>query len=347
MSGIDIHSLQQKYEKKIFDLTQLLEISRSLASTLEFPALIDSILYTCMSRMKVLNVGLFLKDHLHQNALELYRNYKGYNVDHRKSYSIPLDSDCAKMFLSMGRACTMTEILERAHPDSPQLAMMSELMPSLIVPLRLKDDLMGILILGEGPDIDTFSADQIEYIQTICLFAAAAVHNAILYEMATTDMMTQLRLRNFFLSSMNKIFEQTVREQTTLSIIFIDIDHFKRLNDTYGHACGDYMLTQVAAVLHSSIRKIDIGCRYGGDECIILLPGAGMEMATAVAERIRRRIESGDFSYEGEKLSTTISAGVAELDINRDFTSESLIKRADHALYRAKEKGRNQTVQAD
>ncbi len=346
MSGIDIKNMQQKYEKTIHDLKQLIEISRSLASTLEFPALIDSILYICLTQMKVLNVGLFLKDQMQKKTLELYRNYKGFNIDHRKPYSIPVESDCAKMLLSMSRACTMQEILERAHPDSPQLAMMQDLRPSLIVPLRLKDELMGILIMGEGPDVDLFSEDQKEYIQTICLFAAAAVHNAILYEMATTDMMTQLRLRNFFLSSMNKIFEQTVREQTTLSLIFIDIDHFKRLNDTYGHACGDYMLTRVSDILHNSIRKVDIGCRYGGDECVILLPGAGMEMATAVAERIRKKIETGNFIYEGEKLTTSISAGVAELDINRDFTSESLIKRADQALYRAKEKGRNQTVQA-
>ena len=346
MSNENLNKVKQEYEKRIFDLKQLIEISRSLSSTLDFTILIESILYICMSQMKVLNVGLFIKNHLHQRHLDLYRNYKGFEPDHTHEFTIMENSDLARLLKKSVHPCTLGELSDQLPPDSPELATLRHLMPSLVVPLILKDQLVGLLVVGEGMEGESFNEEQKEYIQTIGLFAANAIQNAVLYETATTDMMTQLRLRHFFLSTLNEFFENSVKDGSALSIIFIDIDLFKNLNDTYGHSCGDFVLVKVTSLIRSCIRREDLACRYGGEEFIIMLPGANIKMAMIVAERIRSKVEQGRFIYEKEPVSTTISIGVAQLDPGRDFTTESLIKRADTALYQAKHHGRNRVSRA-
>jgi len=146
---------------------------------------------------------------------------------------------------------------------------------------------------------------------------------------------------------MNEAFENACREKSSLSLLFLDIDHFKAFNDYHGHSCGDFVLIKVADLIRDSIRRGDIAARFGGEEFTVLLPDTNSKMALLVAERIRKKISQAEFVYEGETVNTTISIGVAELKTDLDFTCESLIKRADTALYQAKEQGRNQVVLAE
>jgi diguanylate cyclase (GGDEF)-like protein len=132
-----------------------------------------------------------------------------------------------------------------------------------------------------------------------------------------------------------------------LSVVMIDIDFFKKVNDTYGHSCGDAVLKQVARVIQSSVRGNDLAARYGGEEFCILLPDADAERARQAAERVRSSVAATATDYEGQSLSVNVSLGVAQYDAARDVSGKSLIDRADQALYASKLAGRNRVSLSD
>jgi diguanylate cyclase (GGDEF)-like protein len=123
------------------------------------------------------------------------------------------------------------------------------------------------------------------------------------------------------------------------TVMILDLDYFKKINDTYGHLAGDYVLKEVAKIIKSLIRKSDICGRFGGEEFVILLPNTKLSGAMKLAERIRKAIEEYDFDFNGKKINVTVSIGITSVGINDSY--ESLIDRADEALYEAKQKGRN------
>jgi diguanylate cyclase (GGDEF)-like protein len=123
----------------------------------------------------------------------------------------------------------------------------------------------------------------------------------------------------------------------------MDIDHYKEINDQYGHRVGDFVLTQIGLVVQNAIRKIDIACRYGGEEFVILLPETELDQAGRVAERIRKSLDETIISLESHSISVTASLGIVDLTTDTPLIEEMLAK-ADEAMYRAKEKGRNQVV---
>ncbi len=130
------------------------------------------------------------------------------------------------------------------------------------------------------------------------------------------------------------------------SVIFIDLDHFKKVNDTYGHAAGDYVLKEFAAIIRSSLRSKDLFARYGGEEFVLLLGGTGQEVAVGIADRLRKRVETHSFEFEGKRIPVTSSAGVCEYKPGVKSFDE-LLKKADGALYQAKQTGRNRVCTAE
>ncbi|KXF77643.1 diguanylate cyclase response regulator [Paramesorhizobium deserti] len=166
-------------------------------------------------------------------------------------------------------------------------------------------------------------------------------------EMAVTDGLTGLHNRRYLDSHMSMLFTRSVSRERPLSVLMTDIDHFKRINDTYGHDAGDDVLRDFAGRLHRNIRGIDLACRYGGEEFIVVLPDTDAHMAAVVAERIRETVASTPFLICNGTASVdvTISIGLASLQL-RDDSVEKLFKRADVALYEAKKNGRNRVVGA-
>jgi diguanylate cyclase (GGDEF)-like protein len=154
------------------------------------------------------------------------------------------------------------------------------------------------------------------------------------------DRLTGLYTRAYFEESLNREVGRAKRYQTDLSILFFDLDDFKKINDNYGHQAGDFLLESVSEIILKQIRAEDIASRYGGEEIIIILPETGKVQALILGERIRRKIAENIFHYEGNELRMTLSGGLASLPI--DTTSPSnLVKFADAALYRAKADGKN------
>lgn len=162
-----------------------------------------------------------------------------------------------------------------------------------------------------------------------------------LFEQATTDGLTSLYQKEHFnLLMRTKLAERRMgRDSRKLSLIMADIDHFKQINDTYGHLFGDVALKKVAKTIKSICRPLDICARYGGEEFIIMLPNTTLKEATTIAERIRKAVERKVIRYRNQACKITISLGVASL--KREKKQELLIQRADNALYAAKAQGRN------
>ena len=157
-------------------------------------------------------------------------------------------------------------------------------------------------------------------------------------------MMTHLKLKFFFFNILEDKLDNAFAQNEKLSIVMFDIDFFKKFNDTYGHACGDYVLQHVAKIIKDSIRDEDMACRYGGEEFTVMLCGTGREEALLVSDRIRKNIEESVLSYEGNEMHLTISGGISvfSVDENPVRSARILVDQADKALYISKKNGRNQ-----
>jgi len=164
-------------------------------------------------------------------------------------------------------------------------------------------------------------------------------------EMAITDPLTGLHNRRYLDSHLQSLFDRAEARRRPLSVMIVDIDRFKSINDTYGHDGGDAVLRAVAARLRRSLRGIDLVCRYGGEEFVVVMPETELSIAERVGERIRQQIAEGAFLLgdSAGAISVTVSIGVAALLQPQD-TVEALMKRADMALYEAKSGGRNRVV---
>lgn len=160
-------------------------------------------------------------------------------------------------------------------------------------------------------------------------------------DMATFDTLTHLYNRTYFNQVLEVEFKNSLQNRQPLSIIMVDIDHFKAINDQYGHDEGDRALIHIASLLKGSLRKHDIVARFGGEEFLIVLPKAIMKDAVVIAERIRKSVETTPLSGSKEKIHLTISLGIASIPAIWPESKEEFIKCADTALYEAKEKGRN------
>jgi two-component system cell cycle response regulator len=164
-------------------------------------------------------------------------------------------------------------------------------------------------------------------------------------ELAITDSLTGLHNRRYMESHLTSLLDRATEANRPLALLIVDIDFFKLINDTYGHDAGDEVLREFARRLKGGIRGIDLACRYGGEEFVIVMPEAEVATASAVGERLRRQIAATGFAINGGKQSidVTVSVGIA-VRTAEDAASDTLLRRADQALYRAKRDGRNRVV---
>jgi diguanylate cyclase (GGDEF)-like protein len=165
--------------------------------------------------------------------------------------------------------------------------------------------------------------------------------NELLLELSNTDHLTGLFNRRYMMDALDKELQRSVRKGGNLSLIMLDIDHFKQVNDTYGHLQGDVVLQRIASQLQKELRSYDCAARYGGEEFISILPDSNLKEAVFVADRIRQSVQSLKFSGSLSPLNITASLGVVCFPIAGASTVDSFIKLADDALYRAKSNGRN------
>jgi len=218
----------------------------------------------------------------------------------------------------------------------------------IIVPLNIYNECIGYLFFFAVMR-NTFTQESENIIHLLAHDFSMVIKLMLLYdetkELSITDGLTGLYNKRYFLEVFDREIERGRRSNSALSLIVMDIDHFKLINDTYGHLQGDSVLKEVASIIKENIRKIDFPARYGGEEFATILPNTNINNAVNIAEKIRKLMESHNFKAEKEPLKVTISMGVAKLSDNVNDKLE-LIKMADDALYDAKKSGRNRVCTA-
>jgi two-component system cell cycle response regulator len=190
-------------------------------------------------------------------------------------------------------------------------------------------------------------ADHIKIGDTIFKYLAgsdveSAYHEEI-YRMTIVDGLTQAHNKRFLFEQMDKEISRARRYQRPLAMLMFDLDHFKRINDTYGHIAGDYVLREVSSLVRARIRRDEVFARYGGEEFAVLLPETDLAGAVRLAEEVRALVASHTFDFEHERIPVTVSVGAAQLQDNLR-SPEAFVELADKKLYDAKHGGRNRVV---
>jgi len=162
--------------------------------------------------------------------------------------------------------------------------------------------------------------------------------------LAATDPLTKVFNRRHFFEFATRELSRANRTKVSFSIMMADIDHFKKVNDSYGHLIGDQVLIRFTEICQENLRHYDVLARYGGEEFVILLPETGIHEAIEIAERIRTKIEAAEMTFGGHEFSITTSLGVANIEDEGEVPLEIILDRADQALYQAKQNGRNKFI---
>ncbi|MDX2006466.1 MAG: diguanylate cyclase [Meiothermus sp.] len=223
----------------------------------------------------------------------------------------------------------------------------------MALPLRAGERAVGVVLMEQSASAPT----NLKILQLFASQAAVAIENVRLYELATVDDLTRVSTRRHWLSRLDDALQLALRHAHPLSLVLLDLDHFKAVNDRHGHLAGDRVLAALGRTLLPSLRRSDAVGRIGGEEFAVLLPHTDLEGAALVAEKLRQAVAQMTVEWEGEALRLTASLGVATLRIlptqtardsgSLERTRTALLQAADEALYRAKAEGRDRVAEAD
>lgn len=210
------------------------------------------------------------------------------------------------------------------------------------IPLLARDGVLGVLTAGSA-EVGGFTGDDEQFFSFLAATVAKDVENAQLYRKAVTDPLTRVFNRQYLSERLPREMDRHRRYGHSLSIVIIDIDRFKLVNDNWGHLAGDAVLGEVARRFTTLIRDVDSLIRYGGEEFLLILPSTDLQGATHVAERLREEVAKYPVRLPGGEIRITSSAGVAQMTA-QDADAAALIARADVALYQAKASGRDAVI---
>jgi diguanylate cyclase (GGDEF)-like protein len=341
----------------------LQRISRSLAlavwhtATSVHTRLMDTQLRTFNEVSVLIHQSLRLKRLLEDVAKKIVRNL---GFDRVRVYLVDPKKKVLRGELGYAIFEGLTDISDEVHPLKPGGG--NPLVETLLgkarhpvadtyretlryIPLRSRNEIMGVFLVDNLLSQQPLAPEEVQLLETLAGQLGLAIKNAELYEgveeMAITDELTRVYLPRYFRERLDQECLRAARAGTSFSVCMLDVDYFKRINDTYGHPVGDRVLQELSRQLLITSRKIDVVCRYGGDEFIILLPNTNAEQALQFAQRLRQNVNDLPFPLPHEQaLRVSISAGIAVYPTHA-VQAEELIRLADVALYGSKADGRN------
>ncbi len=338
----------------------LRESTKAVVTMLDLNQLLDYIVDTIVKNIKVAKVSILLED---EESKE-YTIAAAFGISEDMIKSFKLKPTNGIIGYLKGEPTTMVkEEMMRKLPLGQFKKIkddIEQINAEVVMPLMYKNRIVGILNLDNKLSGDFYDPTDIDILNTLAYEAAVAIENARLYREAITDGLTKLYHHKYFKARLTEEIERTKRYARPLSLLMIDLDHFKEINDKYGHQAGDLMLQEIAFILKGNLRKVDILGRYGGEEFALLLPDTANKGAKTAADRLRVHIENTKLTaekirkniaehpvhYNYSDLKITVSIGVTSYDgEDKVKTTETIITEADSALYAAKKSGRNKVVE--
>jgi len=327
----------------ILDVSTVMQASHAISSEIMLERLLQKIM-----NYAVVNAGaqrgFFILDTDGRLTIEAAMEQ---GIDEvRVLQSMPVDgsSDLAVSIVNYVQRRGESVILGNASQEGPftrdGYIMNNRCKSILAAPIMNKGKLSGILYLENNLTANAFTTERLEVLRLLSSQAAISLENARLFELATTDGLTKLFVHRYFQLLLDQEIIRSRRYMNNVSLIMMDIDDFKRFNDSYGHQLGDQVLRRVARAIKRGVRGDDFVARYGGEEFVAILPETDGIAALAVAEKIRCSVEDIEITHGDETLGVTISLGVATFPFHA-ADKEGLIKCADMALYAAKHAGKN------
>lgn len=336
-----IDKITDLLDRKLYETTILNEIASLASSLQDFEDTLHSV-FENLAKLFNYSVGcLFLLEEL---QLFLYLNHQVSNETLDEVAEWALDTATGYAWEKRDIESIRRELLNEENLDDAFHDKDSEL-DFIHIPLTAQKRVFGIL-LAAGPPTPAFRRDGPGILSLISNEITMILDNARLYEdakrMAITDGLTRIYNHRFFQELFDKEYRRSDRYNTVFSLIMLDIDFFKRLNDTYGHLFGDEILKEMANLIKGCLRTMDILARYGGEEFAVLLPETDLDSAIQTAERIRMAVENHGFGAAHNKsVEVTVSQGVTSYPSPGVANRSDIVARADAALYEAKESGRN------
>lgn len=331
--------LQAKIDREFFNAMAIYEFTSILGSTLQYQEVLNLMVDTILRIVSYDACCLFLIDD-NELYIEVARGFSEKAIE-ETHYRI---GDGVAGWVAQTAQPALVLDYER-DPRFQYMKYEQHFCSVLSLPLVIKGEVIGVLeILKLEPD--AFNRDDLRTLTIVANQAAFAIRNANLYsevmQLAITDSITGLANHRYFKEVLAKELHRARRYNRQLSLLLMDIDYFKNINDFHGHQAGDCVLAELGKLLRTSIRKVDLAARYGGEEFCIILPETGQKQAMEIAERIRRKVEKKQFCGE---LELTVSIGVATFP-QHALNLDQLIKAADAACYEAKRSGRNSIMLA-
>lgn len=354
-SSQDMTALKQKItflDRQREKLSTVLETMNMLSKlSQEINCLdLDEIITICVTKIPLLVHARYASLYLHNyrdNTLELKRHNHGYRID--DIVRVSQDGKSAMCRALMERRIILIrnfDEYERIHDlsvERPNAGKYSS-KSCIIAPMLAGDRVVAVLNLADKRNGTFFDeVNDLPPIEQLSVLVGSAIRNWQLFQevrvQAKTDSMTDFINHQTFFEELEKEVLRVRRYQSPLSVLMVDVDNFKPINDVYGHQLGDYILTEIAHIIKLNIRDTDIPARYGGDEFAIILSQADVNRANLVAERIREMVDAQTFTHADKKLSLSVSIGVAQYKAGQ--TVANFVNEADKALYEAKARGRN------
>lgn len=332
-------SLSQELE--FFD-----EVSKTLTSTLELNDILTTIMKKSKKVIKAETWSLLLLDEETGELVFEKITGKKENKSKAKKVRLKLGEGIAGWVAQEGIPVVVPDVsIDKRFGSKMDKETDLKTKSLMCVPIKSKGSIVGVLEIVNKTTDTPFTKDDLDLIMRLVDHAAIAIERASLYqkmaELSITDDLTKLFNTRYLNRTLEIEITRSNRHKSSLSLIFMDIDHFKVINDNYGHLVGSKLLVEMGQILIKSLRTIDIVARYGGDEFVIVLPQTTPNSAVQIAERMRRTIEQNVFlKKEGYSLRLTASFGVASYPESAK-SKEDLLRLADEAMYRVKFQTRN------
>jgi len=339
---------RKQLEERVRDLEILTATARRMAASLQLEELVEAVAReTCRAIPEAEAVALVHRragDRAgHRTAERSGLMIDSFDRRSEKFFRRPMKEreGAAGWVMSHGQARRIDEL--SADDDVASHGGAHGIRAWLGVPLFMYGGCEGVIAV-QSTHARAFRVDHQRLLESLALQIAAALQNAHLYELAMVDGLTGLFMRRYFDARIEEEIERSKRYGTAFSVVMMDVDDFKHLNDTHGHLIGDRVLRGIANVIKSQMRGVDTASRYGGEEIAVILPRTEMVNAYSVGERLRGAISELRITTDGEPpqaLRVTASFGIASYPESKATGGEDLVRRADQALYRAKKTGKN------